>query len=81
MIQSANLCLEYGDVYLDRLSLEVAEGEIYFLLNRQDQDNDFLFRTLSGFQPCRQRARSHYDGMPLNGAQRPERRLHRPHQR
>lgn len=51
MIALKNLNLEKGDFYLSDLSLEVAKGEIYFLLNRLEQGNDFLFRTLSGFQP------------------------------
>ena len=51
MIVLKNLTLEKNDFYLSDLSLEVADGEIYYLLNRQDQDSDFLFRALSGFQP------------------------------
>lgn len=52
MIALKNLSLENGDFYLSDLSLEVGEGEIYFLLNRLDHGNDFLFRALSGFQPA-----------------------------
>lgn len=50
MIQVRELSLECGEVFLDALSLEVAGGEIYFLLNRLGQDCDPLFRVLSGFQ-------------------------------
>lgn len=50
MIQVRGLSLECGEIFLDALSLEVASGEIYFLLNRQGQDSDLLFRALSGFQ-------------------------------
>lgn len=50
MIQVQGLRLESGGVFLDALSLEVAGGEIYFLLNRQGQDSGLLFRALSGFQ-------------------------------
>jgi ABC-2 type transport system ATP-binding protein len=52
MIAIKNLTLENGDSYLSALSLEVSEGEIYFLLNRLDQGNDFLFQVLSGFKPA-----------------------------
>ena len=51
MIQARGLSLERGEVFLDSLSLEVANGEIYFLLNRLGQDCDLLFRVLSGNQP------------------------------
>jgi ABC-2 type transport system ATP-binding protein len=50
MIQVRGLSLECGEVFLDALSLEVAGGEIYFLLNRLGQDSDLLFSALSGFQ-------------------------------
>jgi len=50
MIQVRELSLECGDMFLDALSLDVANGEIYFLLNRLGQDSDLLFRVLSGFQ-------------------------------
>jgi ABC-type multidrug transport system ATPase subunit len=52
MIAIKNLTLENGDSYLSGLSLEVSNGEIYFLLNRLDQCNDFLFQILGGFQPA-----------------------------
>ncbi|MBU4268053.1 MAG: hypothetical protein KJ808_04300 [Acidobacteria bacterium] len=71
MIAIKNLTLEKGDFYLSGLSLEVAEGEIYFLLNRLDQDNDFLFRTLSGFQAAGSGEIS-YDGNRLLGAEHPQ---------
>jgi ABC-type Na+ transport system ATPase subunit NatA len=51
MIQVRELSLECGEVYLDALSLNVANGEIYILLNRLGQDSDLLFRVLSGCQP------------------------------
>jgi ABC-2 type transport system ATP-binding protein len=50
MIQVRELSMECGEVFLDALSLEVACGEIYFLLSRQGQESDLLFRVLSGFQ-------------------------------
>jgi ABC-2 type transport system ATP-binding protein len=50
MIRVGELSIECGEVFLDALSLEVACGEIYFLLNRQGLDSDLLFRVLSGFQ-------------------------------
>jgi ABC-2 type transport system ATP-binding protein len=53
MIALKNLSLENGDFYLHDLNLQVGKGEIYFLLNRLDQGNDFLFQVLSGF--CRPR--------------------------
>jgi ABC-type Na+ transport system ATPase subunit NatA len=48
MITLRGLSLEDGEFHLDSLSLEVADGEIYFLLNRRG--GDFLFRVLGGFQ-------------------------------
>jgi ABC-type multidrug transport system ATPase subunit len=61
MIALKNLSLENGDFFLHDLSLQVGNGEIYFLLNRLDQDNDFMFRVLSGF--CRPRGGEiFYDG-------------------
>jgi ABC-2 type transport system ATP-binding protein len=71
MITLKNLALEKGDFYLTDLSLEVGKSEIYFLLNRLDQGNDSLFRTLSGFQHAASGEIS-YDGIPLNGAHRPD---------
>jgi len=71
MIALKNLNLEKGDFYLSGLSLEVAAGEIYFLLNRLDQDNDFLFRILSGFQAAGSGEIS-YDGLRLLGAVHPQ---------
>jgi ABC-type multidrug transport system ATPase subunit len=71
MITLKNLTLEKGDFYLSDISLEVAKGEIYFLLNRLDQDNDFLFRTLSGFQPAGS-GKISYDDICLSGTERPK---------
>jgi ABC-2 type transport system ATP-binding protein len=51
MIQVRELSLGSGEVFLDALSLEVASGEIYVLLNRLGQDSDLLFRSLSGSLP------------------------------
>lgn len=50
MITIKKLSLEKDGVYLSALNLEVGRGEIYFLLNRLDRDNDFLFQILSGFR-------------------------------
>lgn len=50
MIALKNLNLDQGGFYLSDISLEVRSGEIYFLLNRQNLSNDFLFNVLSGFQ-------------------------------
>jgi ABC-2 type transport system ATP-binding protein len=50
MITLKNLCLEHGDFYLSAVSLQVRNGEIYFLLNRQNLCNDLLFNILSGFR-------------------------------
>jgi ABC-type multidrug transport system ATPase subunit len=72
MITLKNLCLENGDFYLSGLGLEVARGEIYFLLNRRDQDNDFLFGALSGFRPVGG-GEIFYDGIKFTGAERPQR--------
>ena len=71
MIALKNLTLEKDDFYLSALSLEIAAGEIYFLLNRLDQDNDFLFRILSGFQAAGSGEIS-YDGNRLLGAKHPQ---------
>ncbi len=71
MIALKNLTLEKDDFYLSDLCLEVSQGEIYFLLNRLDQGNDFLFRTLSGFQSAESGEIS-YDGMRLIGVERPQ---------
>jgi ABC-type Na+ transport system ATPase subunit NatA len=66
MIQVRGLSLESGEIFLETLSLEVASGEIYFLLNRQGQDSDFLFRVLSGFQQP-DAGEILYDGRPQAG--------------
>jgi len=50
MITLKNLSLEHGDFYLSDINLQVRSGEIYFLLNRQNLSNDFLFSVLSGFR-------------------------------
>jgi len=50
MITLKNLCMEHGDFYLSDVSLQVCNGEIYFLLNRQNSGNDLLFSVLSGFR-------------------------------
>ncbi|MFH2107076.1 MAG: hypothetical protein ABII93_00235 [Chrysiogenia bacterium] len=71
MITLKNLAMEKGDFYLSDLSLEITAGEIYFLLNRLDQDNDFLFRILSGFQAAGNGEIS-YNGKRLIGAVHPE---------
>lgn len=71
MIALDNLTLENRDFYLSGISLEVARGEIYFLLNHLEQGNDFLFRTLSGFQPAGS-GEIAYDGVRLLGDARPQ---------
>ena len=58
MIALRNLSLENGEFYLSDLSLEVAGGEIYFLLNRLDQDNDLLFQGLERLPAGRPAGRS-----------------------
>jgi len=70
MIALKNLTFEKGDFFLSDLSLEVASGEIYFLLNRLDQVNNFLFRAMGGFQSAGS-GKIAYDGVPLVGAERP----------
>ena len=50
MITLKNLCLEHGDFYLSDVSLQVRNGEIYFLLNRQNLSNDLFFNLLSGLR-------------------------------
>jgi len=50
MITLHDVHMENGEFHLDSVSLEVADGEIYFLLNRLGPGNDFLFRVLGGFQ-------------------------------
>ncbi|MBN2399409.1 MAG: hypothetical protein JXI33_03615 [Candidatus Aminicenantes bacterium] len=50
MITLKNLCLEHGDFFLHNVSLQVRSGEVYFLLNRQNLGNDFIFKVLSGFR-------------------------------
>jgi ABC-type multidrug transport system ATPase subunit len=69
MIALKNLSLENGDFYLSDLSLEVGKGEIYFLLNRLEHGNDFLFRTLGGFQPSVSGEIS-YEGIRCTGGER-----------
>jgi ABC-type multidrug transport system ATPase subunit len=71
MIALKNLTLENCNFYLSGLSLEVAQGEIYFLLNRLEPGNDFLFRALGGFQPAASGEVS-YDGRRLVGTERPK---------
>ena len=50
MISIRGLGLESGDVLLDPLSLEIADGEIYFLLDRLGFD--LLFHVLNGLRPA-----------------------------
>jgi ABC-2 type transport system ATP-binding protein len=50
MITLRDVSMESGEFHLDSVSLEVADGEIYFLLNRLGQGSDFLLRVLGGFQ-------------------------------
>jgi ABC-type multidrug transport system ATPase subunit len=71
MIAIKNLTLEKGDFYLFPLSLEVSKGEIYFLLNRLNQDNDFLFQVLGGFQPAGS-GEIFFDGISPLRAERPK---------
>ena len=48
MISIRGLGLESGDVFLDPLNLEIADGEIYFLLDRLGFD--LLFHVLNGLR-------------------------------
>jgi len=61
MITLRDVSLEHKEFHLEAISLEVGDGEIYFLLNRADPEGNHLFRFLSG----RGRAESgevRYDG-------------------
>lgn len=71
MITLKNLILEKGDNYLSDLSLEVGKAEIYFLLNRLDHSNDFLFRALCGFRSVVSGEIS-YDGVQLVASEIPK---------
>jgi len=71
MIAVKNLSVDKNDSYFSHLSLEVREGEIYFLLNRMDQDNDVLFRVLGGFQAVGS-GEIFYDGIPLRATEQPK---------
>lgn len=71
MIAIKNLTREKNDFCLSALSLEVGKGEIYFLLNRRDRDNDSLFQILSGFQPAGS-GEIFYDGVCPPAAERPQ---------
>ncbi|MBN2347134.1 MAG: hypothetical protein JXO51_12195 [Candidatus Aminicenantes bacterium] len=63
MISLRDLELDEGDYPLEALSLRVAGGEIYFLLNRPEQANDRLFRLLAGYvRPLR--GEIQFDGRP-----------------
>jgi ABC-2 type transport system ATP-binding protein len=70
MIAIRNLTLGKDSFFLSALSLEVGKGEIYFILNRLDQDNDSLFQVLGGFQPAAS-GEVLYDGIRPFGAERP----------
>jgi len=50
MISICDLHAQRGDGYLESLRLEIADGEIYFLLNRANRGGDLLFRVLSGIE-------------------------------
>jgi ABC-type multidrug transport system ATPase subunit len=50
MISIRGLGLESGDALLDPLSLQIADGEIYFLLDRLGFD--LLFHVLNGLRPA-----------------------------
>ena len=71
MIVLKNLTLEKGDFYLSDINLEVKKGEIYFLLNRLDHGNEYLFRALSGFHPDWSGEIS-YDGIRRSGDKQPK---------
>jgi ABC-type multidrug transport system ATPase subunit len=70
MIAIRDLTLARDGFYLSALGLEVRRGEIYFLLNRLDQDNDLLFQVLGGYQPAGSGEIS-YDGIRPLGPERP----------
>jgi len=71
MIALKSLSVDQGDSFFASLSLEVGKGEIYFLLNRMDQDNDVLFQVLGGFQAFGS-GEICYDGIPLRAAEQPK---------
>ena len=50
MINLKNLSMGTDVGYLAGVSLQVQNGEIYFLLNRQNASNDYLFSVLNGFR-------------------------------
>ncbi|HSQ35766.1 MAG TPA: hypothetical protein VLQ89_07235, partial [Candidatus Binatia bacterium] len=60
-----------GDIHLSELHLEVGPGEIYFLLNRLDRDNELLFRVLSGFDAAAG-GEIFFDGICTPAAKRPK---------
>jgi ABC-type Na+ transport system ATPase subunit NatA len=62
MIALKNLNFENGKFYLHDLSLKVENGEIYFLFNRLDRDNDLLFQVLGGFLRPRSGGIDYEDG-------------------
>ena len=51
MISVRDLSFQHGEGFFESLRLEIANGEIYFLLNRADRGSDLLFRVLSGADP------------------------------
>lgn len=74
MIAIRDLTFEKDGGYLSALNLDVGKGEIYFLLNRLDQDNDLLFRVLGGFQP-NPSGEILLDGNGSSAAQRPQKAI------
>jgi ABC-2 type transport system ATP-binding protein len=50
MISLRNLSSQHNGFFLVDICLEVRDNEIYFLMNRQEQGNDLLFRVFSGSQ-------------------------------
>jgi ABC-type multidrug transport system ATPase subunit len=63
MISLRGLSLERGGSHLDAIHLEVADGEIYFLLNRLEAASDALFRALAEARRA-QAGQVFFDGQP-----------------
>lgn len=63
MIAIRDLSLQRGERCLEAVTLDVADGEIYFLLNRADHWGDLLFHFLNGAYPAAA-GQVLYDGRP-----------------
>ena len=49
MIKLENIKIEENDIILDNLNLQVENGEIYFLICKDDHYNSYIFDMLQGF--------------------------------